>query len=146
MEIVSFDTSDAERHIIDEAQEVESVKTNVHIDDWRADGASISAEFTYVARYLGKESPLRIPEIANLTVRGRMVLSVTGQQLNEMVSFKTAQEAARGPFTALDNSNPNYARLTLPENYFMEMSRIADQGCKPSAASFLDSLMKMRQS
>ncbi len=140
METINFGVDRSEKRVIDEVQKVASVKTNVHIDEWSANGTELSVSFTYIARYLGQESILRIPEIANITINGRITFSVTEKQISEVNAFRNAQAASRGPFTILDSSNPNYAKLTLPDNYYMEINRTADEKCKPYAVEFLNSL------
>lgn len=140
MELQQFNIADSEKRLIDENKKIENVKTNVKIDNWEMAQSKMQISFTYTARYLGKESVLHIPEIANYTIRGKLELSVSEREAAEINGYSRSQEGIHRSLIILDKSNPNYVNLTLPRNYIIEISKIADEKCKTAAIEFMNSL------
>ena len=130
----------SEKNLIDEGKKVANVKTSVKVDGWSIAQSEMEVEFTYLARYLGTETVINTPEIAQLTVKGRLKLSISPREEQEINEYKASQDAPRNNFVGISKFSSNYAALTLPRNYTIEISRFADEKCKSLAVEVLNSI------
>ena len=140
MELKEFSIAGSERNLIDSNKEVASVKTSVKVDNWVINQGMMEVEFTYLARYLGTETVINTPEIASLTAKGRLKLSINQNEEREINEYKSSKDQPQNNFVGISKFSPNYATLTLPRNYTLEISRIADERCKALALEVLNSI------